>query len=133
MHWERLGNSTLAGVGAGQFYLPLTVLGPASDEPAAAQMAVPPMSELQVTGDVRRNWFCLGFNDEACLKRVVGCLLVATIPEPGLGETLEQLAGLRDYWLDYVSSPPALPESEARYYTGRVVDVRERPDLIIAE
>ena len=75
-------------------------------------------------------WFERG--GEHNLKRVIGCAILAALPDEGVEEALNSLRGVFQFHYEnlFLLTPPkAMP----RRLLGTIVTTSERPDLVISE
>jgi hypothetical protein len=70
--------------------------------------------------------------EENSVKRLLGCVMIAAMPEEGVEEALQSLKDILEFWQHpaqrMLPSPPTI-----HYMTAKVLSISERPDLVLSE
>lgn len=69
--------------------------------------------------------------DDIAVKKVIGCAIIAAMPENALAEALQSI---REIWEFYSYRPePSLQDLSPKISRGRLLPAQKRPDLVIEE
>jgi len=69
---------------------------------------------------------------ESTVKRLLGCAMIAVMPEEGIEEALQCLKDILEFW--HHPAQRMLPSTPTIHHTtAKVLSISERPDLIISE
>ena len=79
-----------------------------------------------------RFWLSATGDGKSALKRIIGCALIAHLPDEAMDEALESLRDIFDFWSrsrHYILSQPTVGSP----IKGKIVSSMHRPDLVIPE
>jgi hypothetical protein len=77
-------------------------------------------------------WLAIKGDGETALKRIIGCAIIAHLPDEAMDEALTSLKDMYDFWAvprQRMLSQPTVGQP----IKGKVLDSVHRPDLVIPE
>jgi len=86
--------------------------------------------EVSVQGE-QTTTFSADAQGYKAVVRAVGCFLIASMPDDGLEEAIENLSDVYQYWREQSTLPS--PESRTKVLAGVVESKSERPSILISD